>query len=83
MPIRVPSETKRNKRNTSCFSRICNVVQANIPAFWSWANPNDRPEWDRAVNVDMIMNMEIMLWSGANGGGNYDDNVVRYLISFC
>ncbi|CAN0068653.1 unnamed protein product, partial [Hapterophycus canaliculatus] len=50
----------------------------NIPAFWSWANPSDRPEWDRAVNVDMIMNMEIMLWSGANGGENYDDNVASH-----
>ncbi|CAM9499460.1 unnamed protein product, partial [Sphacelaria rigidula] len=39
-----------------------------IPAYWSWANPSRRPDWDRAVNVDMMMNMEIMLWSAQNGG---------------
>ena len=43
-------------------------MQENIPAYWSWANPSRRPDWDRAVNVDMMMNMEIMLWSAENGG---------------
>eukprot|EP00903_Cladosiphon_okamuranus_P010054 g9531.t2 len=47
----------------------------NIPAFWSWANPTDRREWDRAVNVDMIMNMEIMLWAKGNGGEDRDSEV--------
>ena len=42
--------------------------QENIGAFWSWENPTKRPDWDRAVNVDMIMNMEIMLWAAVNGG---------------
>ena len=37
--------------------------QDNIPAFWSWFEPSRRPDWKRAVNVDMIMNMEIMLWA--------------------
>eukprot|EP00904_Undaria_pinnatifida_P003723 jgi/Undpi1/13351/HiC_scaffold_8.g03010.m1 len=40
----------------------------DIPAFWSWSEPSSRPEWLQAVNVDMIMNMEIMLWASANGG---------------
>eukprot|EP00752_Nemacystus_decipiens_P008973 g8011.t1 len=48
---------------------------ANIPAFWSWENPSRRPEWDRAVNVDMIMNMEIMLWAKLHGGEDYDADV--------
>ncbi|CAM9161445.1 unnamed protein product [Laminaria digitata] len=42
--------------------------QSNIPAFWSWDGPSRRPEWERAVNVDMMMNMEVMLWSWLNGG---------------
>ncbi|CAN0124698.1 unnamed protein product [Scytosiphon promiscuus] len=41
---------------------------SNIPAFWSWENPTQEPQWERAVNVDMIMNMEIMLWASVNGG---------------
>ncbi|CAM9967440.1 unnamed protein product [Ectocarpus sp. 12 AP-2014] len=41
---------------------------SNIPAFWSWKNPSKEPQWERAVNVDMIMNMEIMLWAANNGG---------------
>ncbi|CAN0369326.1 unnamed protein product [Ectocarpus sp. 6 AP-2014] len=46
----------------------------NIPAFWSWANPTKEPQWERAVNVDMIMNMEIMLWAAVNGGdAEYSD----------
>ena len=52
--------------------------QANIPAFWSWENPSSRPEWERAVNVDMIMNMEIMLWASVNGGDpTYAENVAE------
>ncbi|CAN0410370.1 unnamed protein product, partial [Ascophyllum nodosum] len=52
---------------------------ANIPAFWSWENPSSRPEWERAVNVDMIMNMEIMLWASVNGGDpTYAENVVDH-----
>ncbi|CAM9347687.1 unnamed protein product, partial [Hapterophycus canaliculatus] len=35
---------------------------------WSWENPTKEPQWERAVNVDMIMNMEIMLWAAVNGG---------------
>ncbi|CBJ33670.1 Unsaturated glucuronyl hydrolase, family GH88 [Ectocarpus siliculosus] len=47
---------------------------SNIPAFWSWANPKSEPQWERAVNVDMIMNMEIMLWAAVNGGdAEYSD----------
>eukprot|EP00904_Undaria_pinnatifida_P007824 jgi/Undpi1/4171/HiC_scaffold_16.g07538.m1 len=42
--------------------------QSNIPAFWSWNEPSQRPEWERAVNVDMMMNMEVMLWAWLNGG---------------
>ena len=42
-------------------------LQDNIPAFWSWTNPGCVPAWERAVNIDMIMNMEIMLWAAANG----------------
>lgn len=49
--------------------------QGNIPAFWSWENPKLRPDWDRAVNVDMIMNMEIMLWAKVNGGDDHDSDV--------
>ncbi|CAN0163453.1 unnamed protein product [Ectocarpus fasciculatus] len=46
----------------------------NIPAFWSWANPSKEPQWERAVNVDMIMNTEIVLWAAVNGGNaNYSD----------
>eukprot|EP00752_Nemacystus_decipiens_P001632 g1587.t1 len=44
----------------------------NIPAFWSWANPSRRPEWERAVNIDMIMNMEIMLWATENEADDSD-----------
>ncbi|CBJ31655.1 Unsaturated glucuronyl hydrolase, family GH88 [Ectocarpus siliculosus] len=47
---------------------------SNIPAFWSWANPKSEPQWERAVNVDMIMNMEIMLWAAVNDGdAEYSD----------
>eukprot|EP00752_Nemacystus_decipiens_P001630 g1585.t2 len=50
----------------------------NIPAFWSWENPSRRPEWERAVNIDMIMNMEIMLWAAENGGdADYRDAVAK------
>ncbi|CAN0005306.1 unnamed protein product [Pylaiella littoralis] len=52
---------------------------SNIPAFWSWKNPSSRPEWNQAVNVDMIMNMEIMLWAAVNGGdASYSDAVVGH-----
>lgn len=52
--------------------------QSNIPAFWSWANPSSEPQWERAVNVDMIMNMEIMLWAAVNGGdAEYSDAVEK------
>ena len=44
------------------------MLQSNIPAFWSWNEPSQRPEWERAVNVDMMMNMEVMLWAWLNGG---------------
>eukprot|EP00752_Nemacystus_decipiens_P012850 g11377.t1 len=44
----------------------------NIPAFWSWANPSRRPDWERAVNIDMIMNMEIVLWANENGADDSD-----------
>lgn len=55
--------------------RFC--IQENIPAFWSWESPSRRPEWEMAVNVDMMMNMEIMLWASANGGDpSYADAVV-------
>ena len=50
------------------FRRHLLIFQSNIPAFWSWENPSRRPEWEMAVNVDMIMNMEIMLWAAENGG---------------
>ena len=43
-------------------------MQSNIPAFWSWNEPARRPYWKRAVNVDMMMNMEVMLWAWLNGG---------------
>lgn len=52
--------------------------QSNIPAFWSWENPTKEPQWERAVNVDMIMNMEIMLWAAVNGGSaDYNDAVEK------
>ncbi|CAM9607443.1 unnamed protein product [Ectocarpus sp. 8 AP-2014] len=52
---------------------------SNIPAFWSWANPTKEPQWERAVNVDMIMNMEIMLWAAVNGGdAEYSDAVENH-----
>ncbi|CAM9878385.1 unnamed protein product [Ectocarpus sp. 12 AP-2014] len=52
---------------------------SNIPAFWSWANPTSEPQWERAVNVDMIMNMEIMLWAAVNGGdAEYSDAVENH-----
>ncbi|CAM9507739.1 unnamed protein product [Ectocarpus fasciculatus] len=52
---------------------------SNIPAFWSWANPSSEPQWERAVNVDMIMNMEIMLWAAVNGGSaEYSDAVENH-----
>lgn len=63
---------------TLCRCKPPRIVpaQAKIPAFWSWANPSSRPEWERAVNVDMMMNMEIMLWAAENGGnGNWSDAV--------
>ncbi|CAM9827827.1 unnamed protein product [Ectocarpus sp. 4 AP-2014] len=44
----------------------------NIPAYWSWENPSRRPDWDRAVNVDMMMNLEILLWAGLNGGEDHE-----------
>lgn len=51
----------------------------DIPAFWSWSEPSSRPEWLRAVNVDMIMNMEIMLWASVNGGNeSYAEDVVGH-----
>ncbi|CAN0270372.1 unnamed protein product, partial [Laminaria digitata] len=51
----------------------------DIPAFWSWSEPSSRPEWLRAVNVDMIMNMEIMLWASVNGGSeSYAENVAGH-----
>ncbi|CAN0049035.1 unnamed protein product, partial [Choristocarpus tenellus] len=40
----------------------------NIGAYWSWNSPSRRPEWERAVNVDMLLNLEIGLWASANGG---------------
>ncbi|CAM9689075.1 unnamed protein product, partial [Pylaiella littoralis] len=52
-----------------------NRWDGNIPAYWSWENPSQRPEWERAVNVDMIMNMEIMLWAHVNGGDDHDEDV--------
>ena len=53
--------------------------QDNIQAFWSWEEPGCMPDWDRAVNIDMIMNMEIMLWAAANGGNSdYVDAVERW-----
>ncbi|CAM9200961.1 unnamed protein product [Ectocarpus sp. 4 AP-2014] len=52
---------------------------SNIPAFWSWENPANEPQWERAVNVDMIMNMEIMLWAAVNGGdAEYSDAVENH-----
>ncbi|CAM9308936.1 unnamed protein product, partial [Discosporangium mesarthrocarpum] len=43
----------------------------NIGAFWSWTEPKSRPEWKRAVNVDMLMNLEIMLWASTHGGKDF------------
>lgn len=44
-------------------------IQEIVPAFLTWENPSRRPDWYLAVNVDMIMNMEILAWSTLNGGG--------------
>lgn len=52
-------------------------LQSNIPAFWSWSEPSQRPEWERAVNVDMMMNMEVMLWAWLNGGETKYESAVE------
>lgn len=46
------------------------IPQSLIPAVWSWSEPSKRPDWEMAVNVDMIMNMEILLWAAENGGSS-------------
>ncbi|CAM9414435.1 unnamed protein product [Discosporangium mesarthrocarpum] len=40
----------------------------DVGGYYAWKSPKRRPEWERAINIDMIMNMEILLqadiWSG-------------------
>ncbi|CAM9325685.1 unnamed protein product [Ascophyllum nodosum] len=50
---------------------------ADIPAFWSWTNLSNRPEWERAVNIDMMMNMEILLWANENGESEADSYATK------
>ena len=60
-----------------CFAPCLWRRQADIPAFWSWTNLSNRPEWERAVNIDMMMNMEILLWANENGESEADSYATK------